>query len=61
MNNVHTDVHAHHGVYLKNKFVKPFGNMKTINVPETVIALEPKFLMIVKLVAMAILHALIFA
>jgi hypothetical protein len=41
-NSVHTDAHAHHGAFQKNKSVKPFGNMKTNNVPVTVIQLEAK-------------------
>ena len=42
MNSVHTDVHAHHGAYQKNKSAKPFGNMKTNNAQATVIQLEAK-------------------
>ena len=57
-NSAHTDVHAHHGAYQKNKSVKPFGNMKTNNVPVTVIQPEAKCSICAKVDVPVIPHAL---
>jgi len=57
-NNVHTDVHAHHGAYQKNKFVKLFGNMKTNNALAIVIPPEAKCSICVKMEVLVNLHVL---
>ena len=57
-NNVHTDVHAHHGASQKNKSVKLSGNMKTTNAVKTVITPEAKCLICAKVDVLVTPHAL---
>ena len=57
-NNVHTDVHVHHGASQKNKSVKLSGNMKTTNAVKTVITPEAKCLICAKVDVLVTPHAL---